>query len=83
VIQQSLPRSCATGLSSDTGACYSRVIPQPGNYTLTVRAVVDCDAPNANCTCDLGEAACTDPYRTFTFPSDSYFQNQVLNIAAP
>jgi hypothetical protein len=86
ILPQQLPRSCAAGITSEAAACYTRVIPQPGNYTLTVRAaVLDC-GPTANCDCNpdangvcRNDIALAEPVQ-FDFPSASYYQNQGLTI---
>ena len=93
VVPRSLPRLCAEGISDDAIDCYARVIPQPGNYVLTVRAAltVDCAAPASDCDCRPdATGVCTNRSVSletaplvFSFPSPWYFQNQVLDIAAP
>jgi hypothetical protein len=88
-ITQQLPRSCASGIAVPTVECSSLVIPQPGNYTLTVRAaLLDC-GPTADCDCNPDPSgACRNsvtlaqPFR-FDFSSAAYFQNQVLMIGVP
>ena len=34
VVSQQLPRGCAEGITPDSVECFSRAIPQPGNYQL-------------------------------------------------
>jgi len=92
VVTQQLPRACAAGIVSDSVECFSRVIPQPGNYILTVRAALALECSSAlDCDCRPGPTgACTNPNvaltsapLVFDFPSTWYFQNQELQIAAP
>jgi len=91
VVAQQLPRACAAGITSDNIECFARVIPQPGNYTLSVRASaqLQCDAPNCDCVpnatgaCTNLNVALTNAPLVFNFPSTWYFQNQELQIAAP
>ena len=93
VVARGLPRACADGISTEAIDCYLRVIPQPGNYALTVRAALtlDCAASASDCDC-LPDATgvCTNRSVSletaplvFSSPSPWYFQSHVLNIAAP
>ncbi len=90
---QQLPRGCAQGIASDSVECFSRVIPQPGNYQLIVRASRDlqCGADD-DCSCRPNEAGiCTNSnvsspdsdLLVFTFPTTSLFQSQTIEISAP
>jgi hypothetical protein len=92
VVAQQLPRACAAGITSDSVECFARVIPQPGNYTLSVRAAValqcssalDCDCrPGPTGACTNGNVSLFGAPLVFNFPSTWYFQNQELQIAAP
>jgi hypothetical protein len=92
VVTQRLPRACAAGIVTDTIECSSRVIPQPGNYVLRVRAALqlecfdplDCACrPDATGACTGGDLGRTPALLVFNFPSTWYFQNQELQIAAP
>ena len=65
---EQLPRGCAQGIAVDSIDCFSRVIPQPGNYQLIVRAA---RAPGAS------------PDLVFTFPTSNYYQSQTFEISAP
>jgi hypothetical protein len=90
VIAHALPRSCVEGVSSETLECFSRAIPPPGNYTLTVRALLspDCEHPRGICACMPlpGATGCNNPYLTpleFPIRTPWYFESQELSIAAP
>jgi hypothetical protein len=96
VLQQALPRACATGIQTDAVTCFARVIPQPGNYTLTVRAtaaiqcepgVLDCEcSPDASGVCtnrSIEPVQSSDVVLEFSFPSSWYFDNHELSISAP
>jgi len=93
VVQKQLPRACAQGAPLETVTCESLVIPPPGNYTLTVRTVVNptCDSgvdcachPDATGTCTNNNLRATNSSTPliFSFPSSGYFQNQTLSISA-
>jgi len=85
VVEQQLPLSCAKPTYTGSRACFSRVIPQPGTYTLTIHAALSNEcAPRGVCLCDLeGQCNTSDPPLVFSFPSPWYFQNQELRISAP
>lgn len=68
-VAQQLPRSCAQGITSDSISCFSRAIPQPGNYQIIVRATHSANEFPA----DL----------VFTFPTSNYYQSQTFEISAP
>jgi len=96
VVQQALPRACAAGIQTDTVTCFTRVIPQPGDYTLTLRALAElpCDPgvtdwecqPDASGVCtnlNIGSVQSSDSVLEFSFPSSRYFENHELSISAP
>jgi hypothetical protein len=86
---QQLPRYCAEGIASETVECFTRVIPQPGNYTLELTAsLIDCGSA-ADCECEPdGAGGCRNgvtlvqPF-VISQPSSWYYQNQTLEISAP
>jgi len=88
VVPQQLPRYCAEGIASETIDCYTRAIPQPGNYTLTVRAALTNCGPSDDCNCDPDPSgACRNqnlplraPFLVDT-PSAWYFQNQQIELS--
>jgi hypothetical protein len=89
VVPQRLPRACAEGIRSETLDCSSRVIPQPGAYTLTVYAAVtlNCDPASdcGRCSFDTHGICSNFASELLEFKSHSpwYFQNQELSISAP
>jgi hypothetical protein len=86
VVHQQLPRACAERISTETTPCISRVLPEAGrSYVIEVRALSDaspCQAGGCFCTSDGACPGAGTPL-LFTLPTASYFENQVLNVAAP
>jgi hypothetical protein len=69
---QYLPRECAQGIVTETIACYSWVIPQPGVYDIRVRAF-------AQPGCDSG----TCPATELTKQGDWFFEDHTFVLGAP
>lgn len=93
VVSQQLPRNCAAGITPDTVTCFSRAIPQPGNYQLLLHgarqlecsSATDCEChPDANGACTNRSVALRySADLTFTFPTSNYYQSQTFELSAP
>jgi len=91
-VAQQLPRGCAEGIAVDSLDCFSRVIPQPGNYQLIVHAArqlecnsaTDCECrPDANGACTNRSVSLRSADLSFTFPTSNYYQSQTFELSAP
>jgi len=87
---QTMIRGCAEGIRQDSVNCYARVIPQPGNYEVSLRAsaTLDCIAGSTDCECRPdARGACTNRNVQVSgapivasWTGQNYYENHTLDI---